>query len=57
MLETVATLLGRATGLVTDDPDVVYECRRCGRTVDPAGDAPEDCPNCEEGTLVRYELG
>ncbi len=56
MLGSVVTLLGRATGLMDEDPDVVYECRRCGRTGDPPGDLPADCPNCEDGELVRYEV-
>jgi len=56
VIESVAALLGRATGLVDDDPEVVYECRRCGRTVDPETEVPEDCPDCPDGELVRYEV-
>ncbi len=56
MLDTVTELLGRATGLGDPDPEVVHECRRCGRTLDPGEEVPEDCPDCEEGDLVRYEV-
>ncbi|PSP63940.1 hypothetical protein BRC77_05275 [Halobacteriales archaeon QH_8_64_26] len=41
------------------DPDsgvamTVYECRRCGATLD-AGD--EHCPRCETASIARYDVG
>lgn len=36
-----------------EEPDVIFECRRCGRTLD--GEASE-CPECGEESIVRYEI-
>lgn len=33
--------------------DVIFECRRCGRTFD--GEVSE-CPNCDMDSIVRYEI-
>ena len=32
---------------------VIHECRHCGTGV-PTGET--DCPTCESGELVRYEI-
>lgn len=60
VLETMAGILGRATGLLDDGSDVLYECRRCGVTVDCEDrddPDPPECPNCgPEGVVVRYDI-
>lgn len=35
------------------DSTMIYECRRCGTTLD-AGD--ERCPRCEVSSIARYEI-
>ncbi|SEN99784.1 hypothetical protein SAMN05216388_10073 [Halorientalis persicus] len=39
--------------LGTASTQVVYECRHCGTTVDPDGEA---CPTCGRSDIVRYEV-
>jgi hypothetical protein len=40
--------------LESDSPTTVYECRRCGTTLE-AGD--DRCPHCETSAVARYEIG
>lgn len=35
------------------DPGVLYECRRCGRTLDPS---TEECPDCGAAEIAQYHL-
>lgn len=57
VLETVAGLFQRTAGIVEDDPDVVYECRRCGRSVEVDDETEAGpCPECGGEDLARYEL-
>jgi len=37
----------------TQDPSFVYECRRCGATVDGYD---EECPYCGPTDIVEYEI-
>ena len=41
------------TGADSRSATTVYECRRCGTTLD-AGDG--QCPHCETTTVARYEI-
>ncbi|SNZ18009.1 hypothetical protein SAMN06269185_3197 [Natronoarchaeum philippinense] len=43
-------LLGSFGG---EDRLVVYECRRCGTSIDASA---TNCPECGEAEIVRYEL-
>ncbi|WP_247728487.1 hypothetical protein [Halovivax limisalsi] len=45
MIETVTSLLFGGEGAV------VYECRRCGTTVDATATA---CPNCGDDDIVTH---
>ncbi|WP_247728452.1 hypothetical protein [Halovivax limisalsi] len=41
------------TRLVEAERSVVYECRRCGTTVDDASTA---CPHCDRRTIAEYPV-
>ena len=45
------TLLTRVRGLI--GTDTVYECRRCGATLESELD---ECPLCETSDVARYEI-
>lgn len=45
-------LLARVRRLLTDD-GTVYECRHCGATLEADS---EECPHCERGEAVAYDL-
>ncbi len=36
-----------------DQPEVVYECRRCGTTVDSS---TETCSECQSETIVQHRI-
>lgn len=40
-------------GVLFDDCVILYECRRCGTTVDSKADR---CPHCETDEVARYEI-
>lgn len=46
-------LLRRVRGLIGDG-NLVYECRRCGTTLESEAD---DCPQCERSDIVTYDIG
>lgn len=46
------TLLARVRSFL-DTEEVVYECRRCGTTLHSEH---EECPHCEDGRIVAYEI-
>ena len=46
------TLLSRVREFVTDG-GTVYECRHCGATLRPE---LEECPHCERGEPVAYDI-
>ncbi|ACM58834.1 conserved hypothetical protein (plasmid) [Halorubrum lacusprofundi ATCC 49239] len=33
--------------------EVLFECRRCGSTVEPGTNV---CPSCEQRSVARYEM-
>ncbi|AUX08442.1 hypothetical protein AArcSl_0797 [Halalkaliarchaeum desulfuricum] len=33
--------------------EVIFECRRCGRTLE---EGVSECPECETESVVRYEI-
>lgn len=45
LLTRVRQLLG--------EPDVVYECRQCGTTLDPK---PDGCRSCGADDVARYVI-
>lgn len=47
------TLLKRVRGFIGES-ELVYECRRCGTTLESA---VEDCPQCGECDIAAYDLG
>lgn len=50
----ISSVLGTVTvSMFRSTREVVYECRRCGTTVDAAD---ESCPYCEGSDLVRYVI-
>jgi rubrerythrin len=46
-------LLTRVRSLL-DSEEVIYECRHCGTTLHSEH---EECPHCENGQIVAYEIG
>lgn len=40
-------------GAISTDYVILYECRRCGTTVDSESD---DCPYCDVHAIARYEI-
>ncbi len=50
LFEEMNRLLARTTQTETA---VVYECRRCGTTVDSD---TETCPACESDAIVEYRI-
>jgi rubrerythrin len=40
-------------GVFSTDRVVLYECRRCGTTVDAGS---EQCPRCGVDSIARYEI-
>jgi len=48
-------LCGRIERLLSlgDQGEVVYECRRCGTTVDSE---TETCPACSADAIVQYQI-
>lgn len=45
------TLLARVRELLEEDP--IYECRRCGTTLESELD---ECPICGTSDVARYDL-
>lgn len=39
---------------IVDRPEHVYECRRCGQSLDGRGD---ECRYCETSDVVEYRIG